>query len=158
VLDSDWGEAQPKAADENAFSSRTQGGARRCEPQTTTGPRSRLHFPHREEPVCRCKDREGPEAAIQEPNVGALRNNRSTNKPKRSTWYTRPSASMPRRRPREAKPSRSGLGGSSGPESQTRGFGSMLAFVPGTLIVVGFVVLGVVLLAYAFYFLVIKKW
>jgi hypothetical protein len=112
----------------------------------------------REEPVCRCKDREGPAAAIQEPNVGALRNNRSTNKPKRSTWYTRPSASMPRRRPREAKPSRSGLGGSSGPEGQTRGFGSMLAFVPGTLIVVGFVVLGVVLLAYAFYFLVIKKW
>jgi hypothetical protein len=110
-----------------------------------------------EEPVCRCKDREGPEAAIQEPNVGALRNNRSTNKPKRSTWYTRPSASMQRRRLREAKPSRSGLGGSSGPENQTRGFGSMLAFVPGTLIVVGFVVLGVVLLAYAFYFLVIKK-
>ena len=34
----------------------------------------------------------------------------------------------------------------------------MVAFVPGTLIVVGFVVLGVVLLAYAFYFLVIKKW
>jgi len=34
----------------------------------------------------------------------------------------------------------------------------MLGFVPGTLIVVGFVVLGVVLLAYAFYFLVIKKW
>jgi hypothetical protein len=62
------------------------------------------------------------------------------------------------REEREAKPSRSGLGGSSGPESQTRGFGSMLAFVPGTLIVVGFVVLGVVLLAYAFYFLVIKKW
>jgi hypothetical protein len=110
-----------------------------------------------EEPVCRCKDPEGPEAAIQEPNVGALRNNRSTNKPKRSTWYTRRSASMQRRRLREAKPSRSGLGGSSGPENQTRGFGSMLAFVPGTLIVVGFVVLGVVLLAYAFYFLVIKK-
>jgi hypothetical protein len=63
---------------------------------------------------------------------------------------------MPRRQPREAKPSRSGLGGSSGPEGQ-RGFGSMLGFVPGTLIVVGFVVLGVVLLAYAFYFLVIKK-
>jgi hypothetical protein len=112
----------------------------------------------REEPVCRCKDREGPEAAIQEPNVGALRNNRSTNKPKRNTWFTRPSASMPRRQLREEKPSRSGLGGSSGPESQTRGFGSMLGFVPGTLIVVGFVVLGVVLLAYAFYFLVIKKW
>ena len=35
---------------------------------------------------------------------------------------------------------------------------SMLGFVPGTLIVVGLVVLGVVLLAYAFYFLVIKKW
>jgi hypothetical protein len=34
----------------------------------------------------------------------------------------------------------------------------MLGFVPGTLIVVGLVVLGVVLLAYAFYFLVIKKW
>ena len=34
----------------------------------------------------------------------------------------------------------------------------MLGFVPGTLIVVGFVVLVVVLLAYAFYFLVIKKW
>ena len=34
----------------------------------------------------------------------------------------------------------------------------MLGFVPGTLIVVGFVVLAVVLLAYAFYFLVIKKW
>jgi hypothetical protein len=112
----------------------------------------------REEPVCRCKDREGPEAAIQEPNVGALRNNRSTNKPKRNTWYTRPSASMPRRQLREAKPSRSGLGGSSGPESQTRGFGSMLGFVPGTFIVLGLVVLGVVLLAYAFYFLVIKKW
>jgi hypothetical protein len=34
----------------------------------------------------------------------------------------------------------------------------MVGFVPGTLIVVGLVVLGVVLLAYAFYFLVIKKW
>jgi hypothetical protein len=34
----------------------------------------------------------------------------------------------------------------------------MLGFVPGTLIVVGLVVLGVVLVAYAFYFLVIKKW
>lgn len=34
----------------------------------------------------------------------------------------------------------------------------MLGFVPGTLIVVGLVVLGVVLLAYALYFLVIKKW
>ncbi len=34
----------------------------------------------------------------------------------------------------------------------------MLGFVPGTLIVVGLVILGVVLLAYAFYFLVIKKW
>jgi hypothetical protein len=34
----------------------------------------------------------------------------------------------------------------------------MLGVVPGTLIVVGLVVLGVVLLAYAFYFLVIKKW
>jgi hypothetical protein len=34
----------------------------------------------------------------------------------------------------------------------------MLGFVPGTFIVVGLVVLGVVLLAYAFYFLVIKKW
>jgi hypothetical protein len=34
----------------------------------------------------------------------------------------------------------------------------MLGFVPGTVIVVGLVVLGVVLLAYAFYFLVIKKW
>jgi hypothetical protein len=34
----------------------------------------------------------------------------------------------------------------------------MLGFVPGTLIVVGLVVLGVVLLAYAFSFLVIKKW
>jgi hypothetical protein len=65
---------------------------------------------------------------------------------------------MPRRRLREAKPSRSGLGGSSGPESSPRGFGSMLGFVPGTLIVVSLVVLGVVLLAYAFYFLVIKKW
>jgi hypothetical protein len=95
----------------------------------------------REEPVCRCKDREGPEAAIREPNAGALRNKRSTNKPKRNTWYTRPSASMPRRQLKEAKPSRSGLGGSSGPESQT-----------------GLVVLDVVLLAYAFYFLVIKKW
>jgi threonine/homoserine/homoserine lactone efflux protein len=65
---------------------------------------------------------------------------------------------MPRRQPREAKSSRSGLGGSSGPESQTGGFASMLGFVPGTLIVVGLVILGVVLLAYAFYFLVIKKW
>jgi hypothetical protein len=34
----------------------------------------------------------------------------------------------------------------------------MLGFVPGTFIVVGLVVLGVVLLAYAFYFLIIKKW
>ena len=34
----------------------------------------------------------------------------------------------------------------------------MLGFVPGTLIVVGLVVLGVVLLAYAVYFLLIKKW
>jgi hypothetical protein len=34
----------------------------------------------------------------------------------------------------------------------------MVGFVPGTLIVVGLVVLGVVLVAYAFYFLVIKKW
>jgi len=33
----------------------------------------------------------------------------------------------------------------------------MLGLVPGTLIVVG-LVLGAVLLAYAFYFLVIKKW
>lgn len=33
----------------------------------------------------------------------------------------------------------------------------MLGFVPGTLIVVGFVVLGVVLLGYAVYFLGIKR-
>jgi len=31
----------------------------------------------------------GAEAAIQEPSAGALRSNRSTNKPKRNTWYTR---------------------------------------------------------------------
>ena len=37
-------------------------------------------------------------------------------------------------------------------------FVPMLGFVAGTLIVVGLVVLGVVLLAYAVYFLLIKKW
>ena len=40
---------------------------------------------------------------------------------------------------------------------QPRGFGSMLGFVPGTLIGVGLVVLGGVLLAYAFYYFIIKK-
>jgi hypothetical protein len=64
---------------------------------------------------------------------------------------------MPRRQPREAKPSRSGLGGSSGPESQTRGFVSMLGYVAGTLIAVGLVVMAVVLLAYFVYFFFIKK-
>ena len=37
-------------------------------------------------------------------------------------------------------------------------FAPMLGLLPGTLLVVGFVVVGVVLLAYALYFLVIKKW
>ena len=34
----------------------------------------------------------------------------------------------------------------------------MLALIPGTLLVIGAIVLGVALTAYAVYFLLIKKW